>query len=73
QFPSEIADLTPDFLPAVPLDPFDGQPLRLRLADNEILIYSVGLDGKDDGASNPPGNSREPDIVVRISSSKARQ
>lgn len=72
QFPSQLTDLVPDYLPAVPIDPFDGQPLRLRLADDEILIYSIGLDGKDDGASNPPGNSREPDIVVRFSSAKAR-
>ena len=51
----------------------DGRVLLSTASDNEILIYSIGLDGKDDGASNPPGNSREPDIVVRISSSKARQ
>jgi hypothetical protein len=73
QFSPQLADLVPDYLPAIPTDPFDGQPLRLRHAGDEILIYSIGLDGKDDNASNPPDNSREPDIVVRLSSAKPRQ
>jgi hypothetical protein len=72
RFPAQLADVTPDYLQAVPLDPFDGQPLRHLIKDGDLLIYSIGLDAKDDGAANPHGNSREPDIVVRLSASKAR-
>ena len=40
----------PEFVPSVPLDPVDGQPLRyLANADGTFLLYSVGENGKDDG------------------------
>jgi hypothetical protein len=34
-----LAALVPDYLPAVPLDPFDGQPLRYRLSAGEDLAW----------------------------------
>ena len=49
RWPETLDRLTPEWLGAVPLDPFDGLPLRsARLADG-LVIYSVGFDGKDDG------------------------
>jgi hypothetical protein len=66
QFPAQLADLVPDYLPAVPQDPFDGQPLRMLTRDGALIIYSVGKDGQDDAAQNPPGNSAEPDVIVRL-------
>jgi hypothetical protein len=49
RWPEALDRLTPELLPAVPPDPFDGAPLRCaRLADG-LVIYSVGHDGKDDG------------------------
>ncbi|MGO8838275.1 MAG: hypothetical protein ACLQAH_12730 [Limisphaerales bacterium] len=49
-FPNSLAELTPEFL-KTPLPGFmDGQPLRYRLAaDGHFLLYSVGLDGVDNG------------------------
>ena len=38
-----------DYLKRVPLDPFDGQPLRYRRDPEGVVIYSVGLDGQDGG------------------------
>ena len=32
------------FLDAVPRDPYDGKPLRLRQAAGGVIIYSVGPD-----------------------------
>jgi hypothetical protein len=72
EFPAQLADLVPSQLPSVPLDPFDGQPLRTRRSSHELLIYSVGVNGEDDNAANPPGNAGEPDIVVRLSAVKGR-
>src|SRR5262249_375114 len=66
RFPAKLDELIPDFLPDALQDPFDGQSLRLLTRDNELLIYSVGKDEKDDFANNPPGNSVAPDIVVRL-------
>ncbi|WCJ58488.1 hypothetical protein NXS98_12235 [Fontisphaera persica] len=49
-YPRSLAELTPAFLPAVPLDPVDRQPLRYRLeADGRFTLYSIGADGRDDG------------------------
>ena len=51
-FPEKLSDLTPEFLPSVPLDPADGQPLSYRWnADGTFLLYSVGENGKDDGGN----------------------
>ncbi len=49
QFPTQLKDLVPDFLDAVPLDPFDSQPLRYRTEPTGVIIYSIGPDGNDDG------------------------
>jgi len=50
RWPTSLAELTPDQLAAVPLDPFDGQPLRLRRREDGIVIYSGGPIGRDDGS-----------------------
>ena len=49
EWPENLGDLVPDFLETLPVDPFDGQPMRyLREAR---LIYSVGPDRVDQGGS----------------------
>jgi hypothetical protein len=49
-YPGSLAQLVPEFLPAVPPDFMDGQPLGYRLTGNgHFLLYSVGLDCVDDG------------------------
>jgi hypothetical protein len=48
-WPDSPAALVPDYLRAVPLDPFDGQPLRYRKLDDGTVVYSLGPDRKDDG------------------------
>lgn len=49
RWPESLAALVPEFLSAVPVDPFDGQPLRLKRTSDGILVYSIGLDRSDDG------------------------
>jgi hypothetical protein len=55
-------------LEAVPIDPFDGQPLRFRRTEDGVVIYSIGPDLKDDGGitvdekqGGPP-----PDFGIRL-------
>lgn len=49
KYPETLAELVPTYLVKVPLDIIDGQPLHYRHTDNgKFLLYSVGLDGKDD-------------------------
>ncbi len=52
QWPVSLDQLAKDgWIAAVPLDPFDGQPLRYKLVADGVLIYSVGLDGVDNGGA----------------------
>jgi len=49
-WPESLAGVVPEFLPAVPIDPCDGKPLRYHLnGDGTYLLYCVGEDGVDDG------------------------
>jgi hypothetical protein len=59
QFPTQLQDLVPEFLDAVPQDPFDNQPLRYRMQDTGAIIYSIGADGTDDNGRelDDDGNS----------------
>lgn len=50
QYPKTLDALTPQFLDKVPPDIMDGKPMRYRReADSTYVLYSIGLNGKDDG------------------------
>jgi hypothetical protein len=50
RWPESLEELVKDeLLDAVPTDPFDGRPMRLKAVADGIVIYSVGLDGVDNG------------------------
>ncbi len=52
-------------LKAVPLDPFDGSPMRLRFAGTLPVVYSVGPDGVDDhGLEDSRSDRQTGDIVL---------
>jgi hypothetical protein len=61
--PTMLAEVVPEFLPRAPLDPFDGQPLRLSVEGQRIRIYSIGDDGKDDGGES---DGRGPDVALEM-------
>ena len=48
-FPAALAELTPDILEAVPMDPYTGRPLMLRRDESGLTVYSTGPDKADDG------------------------
>jgi hypothetical protein len=64
RYPESLNQLTPNYLNAVPADPFDGQGLRYRKAGNGYVLYSIGRNLKDDGGK--PGIGREGDIVFAV-------
>jgi len=49
--PDTWDDLVPKYLAQIPIDPFTGDPLKLKREDGALLIYSVGADGEDDGGA----------------------
>jgi hypothetical protein len=51
-YPPDLDSLVPEFVPSVPFDPVDGQPLHYRpKADGTFLLYSIGENGKDDNGN----------------------
>ena len=59
-WPGKLGDLVPAYLPSVPVDPYDGAPLKYHPnEDGTCALYSVGEDGKDDGGdpTNDPASA----------------
>jgi len=52
-WPTTLDELSPRWLPAVPLDRITGQPLGYKIVDDRPLVYSLGKDGGDDGGRRP--------------------
>jgi hypothetical protein len=48
QWPASLDELTPRWLPILPVDRITGRPLRYRLVDGQPMVYSVGVDRDDD-------------------------
>jgi hypothetical protein len=42
RWPNDLAELTPSFITAIPLDPYDGTPLKYKKLDDGIVVYSGG-------------------------------
>jgi len=49
ELPASLESLVPEFLPSVPIDPFDGSPLRYD--KEKRAVYSVGQNLIDEGGS----------------------
>jgi len=64
QLPESLDALVPKYLPAVPVDDFDGKPLRYLPAKK--LIYSVGDNLKDDGGRAVDEEKKSLDRVFSI-------
>jgi hypothetical protein len=61
RLPANLNELVPQFIAAVPQDPFDGQPLRYHRLDKGYVVYSVGRDGHDNGGRERPVSVKSSD------------
>jgi hypothetical protein len=71
--PATLADLVPAYLAAVPIDPWDGKPIRYATTATGATIWSIGRDGKDDGGkpyADPDDFDGPGDIVFTVASPK---
>jgi hypothetical protein len=72
KWPESLAAIPKEILPAVPTDPFTGQPLVYRRLPDGATVYSVGPDGRDDGglfrqpAATSSGNAQPCDYGIRL-------
>lgn len=46
--PASLAELVPEYMSAIPVDPFAGQPLRYVVTEDSYIVYSVDVDRVDD-------------------------
>lgn len=63
-YPRSLEQLVPDYLSSVPLDYFDGNPLRYSKEDK--ILYSIGEDLKDEGGSAGEDWKKMPDPTFKI-------
>ncbi|MGO8744897.1 MAG: hypothetical protein ACLQNE_02800 [Thermoguttaceae bacterium] len=66
QFPGTLDDLAPDFIPAVPRDPFDGQAMKFKRTGHGAVVYSIGPDITDDGGASFDREKKTGDITFTI-------
>jgi hypothetical protein len=57
--PDTLEDLVPTYLDTVPKDPFDGRSLRYEKLETGFIVYSLGLDGVDDGGTERQTGKRK--------------
>ncbi len=74
RFPTALAELTPDFLTAIPADPYTGRPLLYKKTDDGAVVYSTGRDRTDDGGTKlSAGGEQGTDIGFRLFDPKHRR
>lgn len=59
RLPAALQDLVPEFTEAVPLDPYDGKPLRYRVDGNGYTVYSISINRTDDGGAELENGNKQ--------------
>ena len=66
KWPDSLDTLCPEFLDAVPLDTWVGEPLRYRRSKDGVVIYSVGSDRTDDNGHLDPAHPNQSGVDIGI-------
>ena len=66
KYPDSLAALAPKYIPKVPEDVFSAKAMIYKKTDTGYLLYSVGVNGKDDGGKLLTDVPRGDDIGVRM-------
>jgi hypothetical protein len=66
RYPEALAELAPKYIDKIPDDLFSGQPLIYRLESDGYLLYSVGVNGVDDGGQGYDDDPKGDDLVIRM-------
>jgi hypothetical protein len=65
-WPETLEQLVPEYLQAVPIDPFHNQPLKMVSTAKEFKVYSVGKDGTDDHGNLTTDDKPNTDIGFAV-------
>ena len=70
RFPGKLADLAPKYVKTVPTDRFSGKALVYKREGKGCIVYSVGMNLKDDGGvdnrEDEDADDEKDDIVIRF-------
>lgn len=73
-WPQSLNELAPEYVDAVPLDPYSRRPFIYRIDESNFVLYSVGHGGEDDGGQftnmqtygiGKPGRDLDVDTLIR--------
>jgi hypothetical protein len=65
-WPDGLSVLVPEFLTAVPTDPFSDQPLKMIVTSDALTIYSVGRDRIDDRGTLSDRQTPHTDVGLTV-------
>jgi hypothetical protein len=54
RWPTSLNEIPKELLPAIPTDPFNGEPIRLAKQPDGIVVFSVGLEESKDAFDKKP-------------------
>jgi hypothetical protein len=66
RYPARLEDLVPTYISVVPGDMFSGKPLIYRPQESGYLLYSVGVNGIDEGGKSYDDAPKGDDLRVRM-------
>ena len=66
KYPVRVDQLVPKYLKHVPRDSFNSRPLTYRKTTSGYVLYSVGLNGKDDQGRAGDSEPGADDISIRV-------
>lgn len=66
RYPERLTDLSPEFLAAIPTDPFTGNSVRYKRLDDGAVVYVTGSDGTDNGGMLKDGLDSGFDLGFRL-------
>ncbi|MCX7969177.1 MAG: type II secretion system protein GspG [Armatimonadetes bacterium] len=64
RYPESLQALVPKYLPKIPIDPYDGKPIRYRKLSRGFKVWSVGGNGKDEGGMKVRNWWEKGDLVL---------
>lgn len=66
RYPDKLDELAPKYLPKIPDDIFSGKPLVYRPSNDGYLLYSLGVNGRDDDGRTYGDEPYGDDLPVRM-------
>ncbi len=68
RYPKKLDALVPKYITEIPIDPFSGEPLKMKAMDNGMILYGVGPDLTDDQGAVFDSETDEGDIALYLGS-----